>query len=86
MLLTILSGIFALALFAGNANAAALSNRQATTETVLGSFYAYGEGLDGLPVIWSDETAFIGLQPPQDSTTATNVTCQYLSALRSVMY
>lgn len=76
MLFPTLIRTFIVALLAAHVNAAALSNRQ-TTESTLGSFYAYGEGLDGLPVFWSDETAFIGLEPPQDSTVATNVTCKH---------
>lgn len=77
MLSATLFGTLGLALLAVDAHGANLATRQTNEEANLGSFYAYGESIDGLPIFWSDETAFIGLEPPPEAAVATNVTCEY---------
>ncbi|KAI6788565.1 hypothetical protein KC360_g8510 [Hortaea werneckii] len=51
-----------------------------TAITPLGSLYAYGSGIDGLPVISSDGIAVIGWGQPAVATTATNLTFTHVNS------
>ncbi|KAM0724315.1 hypothetical protein Q7P37_000197 [Cladosporium fusiforme] len=55
--------------------AAALVNAadEPPSSTPLGSLYAYGTGIDGLPIIYSDGVAVLGWGVPSFADVATNV-------------
>ncbi|GAB7322422.1 hypothetical protein MBLNU13_g03370t2 [Cladosporium sp. NU13] len=59
----------------GFALALALVRADVVTEgTPIGSLYAYGSGISGLPVIYSDGLALLGWGRPSIASVATNVT------------
>ena len=45
------------------------------------SLYAYGDGVDGLPVFYGDGIAYIGDAPPPSVSSSMNVTCLSLLLL-----
>ncbi|KAI7281257.1 hypothetical protein KC345_g4267 [Hortaea werneckii] len=50
------------------------SPTESTAMTPLGSLYAYGSGISGLPIIYSDGIAVLGWGQPAVATIATNLT------------
>ncbi|RMY82569.1 hypothetical protein D0862_11971 [Hortaea werneckii] len=56
------------------------SPTEGTATTPLGSLYAYGNDISGLPVISSDGVAVLGWGQPAVATIATNLTCKSIDA------
>lgn len=67
--------LLALCSTASALHARGIPHKRATSE--LGTFYAYGTNMSGVPIFYGDGLAYIGTGHPANITEATNVTCKY---------